>query len=509
MSDVWNEGYFTDVGYTYGYYREVSPAFQRFCLLIKGFDIPEPRRGTHCELGFGQGVSFNIHAASNPGHFVGTDFNPSHAAHASALSSKSGSDALILDDSFEQMLQRKDMPQFDSISLHGIWTWVSRENHKAITEFARRFLKPGGVLYNSYNCFPGWSPAYPLRQLFAMYNELAATPGNAAKRVDSALNFTKELLEANPIYSVAAPGLENRLKDIMKRDRHYIAHEYFNREWNCMYFTDVVDALAPAKLEYAASASPMEFVDAMNLKLEGMEFLKKIEQPILREQARDYFVNQRFRKDLFVRGSASLKPYEHIYKLMDTSFVLMQPVSEISLKAKGSLGEAELANDLYTGVLEALTSKIYRPKTLREISNEFSTLPFSNLLQAMIVLVGKGSVMPCQSEEALKTCKKTSLALNLELCDRSRFGSTIGALSSPLTGCGVAVDRISQLFILAKHKNQPETTRFVWEILKANNEVMLKNGNKLDGDEANLAEITDRLNAFKEKLPIYKALYLL
>ena len=141
MSDVWNEGYFTDVGYTYGYYREVSPAFQRFCLLIKGFDIPEPSRGTHCELGFGQGVSFNIHAASNPGHFVGTDFNPSHAAHASALSGKAGTDALILDDSFEQMLQRKDMPQFDSISLHGIWTWVSRENHKAITEFARASLR--------------------------------------------------------------------------------------------------------------------------------------------------------------------------------------------------------------------------------------------------------------------------------------------------------------------------------------------------------------------------------
>jgi hypothetical protein len=29
MSDVWNEGYFTDVDYTYGYYREINPVFQR------------------------------------------------------------------------------------------------------------------------------------------------------------------------------------------------------------------------------------------------------------------------------------------------------------------------------------------------------------------------------------------------------------------------------------------------------------------------------------------------
>lgn len=85
MSDVWNEGYFTDVGYTYGYYREINPVFQRFCLLLHGLAVGEAPDGAHCELGFGQGVSINLHAAANPGQFVGTDFNPAHAAHASTL----------------------------------------------------------------------------------------------------------------------------------------------------------------------------------------------------------------------------------------------------------------------------------------------------------------------------------------------------------------------------------------------------------------------------------------
>ena len=133
MSAVWNEGYFTDVGYTYGYYREINPVFQRFCLLVNGFAAPEPSPDDHhCELGFGQGVSINIHAAANPGHYVGTDFNPSHAAHAVALAEASGSGARLYDDSFEQLLARNDLPRFDSISLHGIWTWVSRDNHKII-----------------------------------------------------------------------------------------------------------------------------------------------------------------------------------------------------------------------------------------------------------------------------------------------------------------------------------------------------------------------------------------
>ena len=45
MSNSWNEGYFTDVGYTFGYYREINPVFQRFCLLLRA-DIKD----THVNL---------------------------------------------------------------------------------------------------------------------------------------------------------------------------------------------------------------------------------------------------------------------------------------------------------------------------------------------------------------------------------------------------------------------------------------------------------------------------
>lgn len=48
--------------------REISPVFQRFCLLLRGLASSDPGEGAaHCEIGFGQGVSVNIHAAANPG----------------------------------------------------------------------------------------------------------------------------------------------------------------------------------------------------------------------------------------------------------------------------------------------------------------------------------------------------------------------------------------------------------------------------------------------------------
>ncbi len=511
MSESWNQGYFTDIGYTHGYYREINPVFQRFCLLAQGFAAPEASPdGAHCELGFGQGVSVNIHAAANPGHYTATDFNPAQAAHANTLAGASGSGARLLDDSFEQLLARTDLPQFDSISLHGIWTWVSRENHHHIVEFARRHLKPGGVFYISYNCFPGWAPVYPLRQLFALHDRYAATPHGAIERVDAALRFSEALLAAKPKYLASVPQLADRLKAIGGQNRSYLAHEYFNREWNCMYFTDVVDALAPAKLDFACSAVPLDAVDTVNLSAEGMAFLATIDHPVLREQARDYFVNQQFRKDMYVRGPRRLSAAEQRERLLNTRLVLLQPTDAVQLKVTGAAGEAKLQEAVYAPLLAALAAKQHAPKTLRELQQALPALPWAQLQQAVVVLVGMGAVAPCQSEALAKQVHKRCAALNQHLCTRALLGSDINNLASPVTGGGVAVDRFQQLFLLAlgQGKKQPaEWAALVWQVLNAQTQKLQKEGKTLETEAENLAELNNQAKVFAEKyLPILKAL---
>ena len=510
MNDVWNEGYFTDIGYTYGCYREINPVFQRFCLLVHGLSASESPEGQHCELGFGQGVSVNIHAAANPGHYVATDFNPAHAAHANTLSRASGSGARLYDDSFEQLLARTDLQQFDSISLHGIWAWVSRENQQYIAEFARRHLKPGGIFYNSYNCFPGWAPTYPLRQLFAVHDRYAAAPHGASERVDAALKFSEALLAANPHYLKVAPHLPEKLKAISGQDRSYLVHEYFNRDWNCMYFTDVVDALAPAKLDYACTAAPLDTVDAVNLSAEGVAFLASIDHPILREQARDYFVNQQFRKDLYVRGATRLNAAEQRERLLETRFVLLKPVDEVTLKVTGAMGEATLQEDVYAPTLAALAEKKYTPKTLRELASALPNLRWAQLQQAVVVLVGMDAVAPCHTEAITKQVQKRCTALNQHLCARAQFANDIEALASPVTGGGIGVNRFQQLFLqaLSQGKKQPsDWSAYVWQILTAQNQKLVKEGKTLESAEENLAELTAQAQTFAEKqLPVLKAL---
>lgn len=510
MSDVWNEGYFTDVGYTYGYYRDINPVFQRFCLLAQGFASGEAIDAVHCELGFGQGVSVNIHAAANPGHYIATDFNPAQAAHANTLAQASGSGARLYDDSFEQLLARTDLPQFDSISLHGIWTWVNRENHHYIAEFARRHLKPGGIFYISYNCFPGWAPAYPLRQLFAMHDRYAATPHGTTERVDAALKFSEALLAANPKYLAAVPQLAEKLKTISGQNRQYLAHEYFNRDWNCMYFTDVVDALAPAKLDFACSAVPLDTVKEINLSTEGAAFLESIAHPLLREQARDYFVNQQFRKDLYLRGAKRLSDMEQREHLLNTRLVLLQAADAVSLKVNGAAGEATLQSAVYSPLIAALAAKQYTPKTLRELSQALPQIQWAQLQQAAVVLVGTGAVAPCQSEAVAKQVHKRCAALNQHLCKRAQFGSEVETLASPVTGGGIAVNRFQQLFLQAmgQGKKQPgEWAASAWALLLSQNQRLVKDGKTLETAADNLQELTTQAQAFADKqLPILKAL---
>ncbi|WP_323011867.1 class I SAM-dependent methyltransferase [Castellaniella sp.] len=509
-STVWNEGYFTDATYTYGYYREINPVFQRFCLLLRGFAAQESSTPQHCELGFGQGVSFSIHAAANPGHYVGTDFNPTHAAHANQLVQASGSGARVWDDSFEQLLERTDLPQFDSISLHGIWTWISLDNQKIVTEFARRHLKPGGYLYVSYNCFPGWSPAYPLRQLFALHDRYIPGGSDVTARVDSAMKFSQDLLAAGPAYLKAVPSLPERLKQIVKQNRHYLAHEYLNHEWNCMYFSDVVEALGPAKLDYACTAVPLDIVESVNLTAEARTFLASIAHPILREQARDYFINQQFRKDLYMRGPITLSPAQRRHQLLQTRFVLLKHAPDVPLKVNTAGGEATLQESVYRPLLDALAGQQHAPKTLRDLVAALPGLAEPQVLEALIVLVGTGVAAPCQTDAAARQVHKRCDQLNRHLMERAQYSNDIDALASPVLGGGVAVGRFHQLFLLARalgRKNPPEWAQHAWQIIESQGQRLLKDAKTLETPEENLAELNQQAADFAVKnLPVLKAL---
>ncbi len=210
MSD-WTDGYVSEIGYTFGYYSELNPL--RIAVPFLNVGLTPPAIATACELGFGQGISVNIHAAASDVRWYGTDFNPAHAAFAQSLAEAAGSGAQLFDQSFAEFCARADLPDFDYIALHGVLSWVSEENQRVIVDFVRRKLKVGGVLYISYNCQPGHAAMVPLRHLLTEHAGMMAAPGRGiVARIDAALDFAEQLLALNPGFAVANPTIADRLK---------------------------------------------------------------------------------------------------------------------------------------------------------------------------------------------------------------------------------------------------------------------------------------------------------
>jgi len=85
-------------------------------------------------------------------------------------------------------VERSDLPDFDFITLHGIYSWISPENRRTIVEFMRRKLKPGGIVYISYNCMPGWAGMMPLRRLLVEHT-LARGSLSARSRASAFLDL--------------------------------------------------------------------------------------------------------------------------------------------------------------------------------------------------------------------------------------------------------------------------------------------------------------------------------
>ncbi|KQT51940.1 methyltransferase type 11 [Aureimonas sp. Leaf454] len=510
-NENWTAGYVADIGYTHGFYRELTPQLLSFVALgasMAPFDGKAPFR--FCELGCGQGFSMNLLAAANPqGQFFATDFNPSQIAGARALAAEAGlSNIQFFDTPFAAFADEPALPEsFDVIALHGIYSWISAENRAAIVDFIARKLKVGGLVYISYNALPGWSAGMPLRRLFVDRASVASGPLGA--RIEGALGFVDRLKEAGAAYFRANPGQSERFDRIKGQNRNYLAHEYFNRDWTPFYHADVAADLSSAKLGFLGSAALLESVDAVNLTPAQGAILSEIGDASQRETVKDYMINQQFRRDVFVKGPLALPQRQLREAWLDQRFALSVPRGDVPLTVKGALGEASLQADVYGPILDGFASG---PKTLRALVSDkaVDALGWAKLTQALTVLVGAGHLQPCLPPKDEAKRAKATRAFNAAVCARAEDGADLGFLASPVTGGGIAVDRFSQLFLLAlsaDRKGPKDWAAFAWDVLRAQNQAIVKDGKPLATPEENLAELNQRAESFAEKiLPVLKSL---
>lgn len=509
MTADWTAGYVTDVVYTTGYYGELNPFRAQLPLTTAGFDAPKIR--TACELGFGMGLSVAIHAAAQPGvEWWGTDFNPTQAANARALVEAAGAEAHLFDQSFEEFCTRDDLPEFDFIAMHGTWSWVSDENRTILRDFVRRKLRLGGVLFMSYNAQPAWAASIPLRHLMKVHADTMGAPGQGTvAKIDNAIAFIDRLFATEPHHLASNPAVAERLAAIKGQNRAYVAHEYMNRDWAPMAFSEVQEWFAPAKADFACSAEILDQIAQLHLKADQIALLGEISDRTLRETARDFCINRQFRRDYWMRGLRRPPLAEQQERLRAERVVLITPRGSVAKTVTGSQAQMTLAPEVYDPILDLLAD--HKPKSIGELENALADrIAGAEVVTAIMVLVGQGTLATAVSDADIAAAKARCVAVNKASMERAKLSEDVGVLACPTIAGGMPSGRFQQLFAYAATNDlgkPADWAAFVWGVMKSQGRRVTRDGVPIASDADNLAALVAQAETFeKTTLPMWRAL---
>ena len=440
----WKHGYYADSGYTYGYYAETMPSRLRWAALVQGHEAPAAGF-RYLDAGCGQGLSLILAAAAHPdSEFVGIDFLPEHIAHAAGLAQRCGlSNVQFIEGDFIELAKDpSSLGQFDYAVCHGITTWIAPAVKQGLFSLIGQVLRPGGVFYNSYNTFPGWLAAVPFQHL-VLLEQRSKTGALALKAAQTSMERLKS--HAAGMFG-NLPGLAARLKTMESQDPAYLVQEYNNQFWQPVFVTQMMDDMAAVKLAYLGTATLPEAFDGVLAK-EVRELIAEQSVPAIREQLRDYALNQGFRRDLYVKGQS--RPWQ----AKQQDLVRAERFVANPLTARPAAGEPfvikagglELKGDagFYARLLEQLDSP--GGCTVGElIDTEPDAARRSSVAQALCMLLHGGWAMTMQ----VNSCEAAQRA-NIAFAECRREGAPYNYIALPLAGGAMVAGDTDWFFLSA------------------------------------------------------------
>ena len=422
-------GYVTDVPYVRSFIRELAPAWLDHVALIQGWAPPARKHGfAWCDLGCGQGVSAVLLAATHPrGRFFGIDAMPAHIAHARRLAAEGS----VANASFHAAdfaaAAELDLPGFDYIVAHGVYSWVDPAARDALRRFIDRRLKPGGLVYVSYNAVPGRAADLPFQRLVQALGE--SLPGDSVARVVAATEIVDGLSALKAPALVASPMAKMAKKRTERHAPAYLAHELLGASWEPLCVTEVRAAMAAIGLSPVGSATLIENYDSFVLGKAARKALAAVADPDARELARDFLIDQFFRRDVFARKGKRLGDNARRRRLLASAFSLTRPAAMIAYKLRTPAGRLSFDNAATRHIVAALAAG---PRRLADIAAR--GIRERDLLAGALALSAAGVLSPVEGGRA--DCAK----LNRIIYRRLGGPEEIRHLVLPC-GTAIAVDR--------------------------------------------------------------------
>ena len=251
------------------------------------------------ELGCSDGANLLPMAASLPdASFVGCDLSP-HAITAarSAVAELGLSNVALFEGDLSAMPET--LGDFDYMIAHGVYSWVPATVRDALFALARRRLKRNGILFVSYNVYPGCHVRKAVWESLHLHVERIE---GASARLDAARAFAAALAEPGTTQNPIDALLRHEFRQVTQITDSALYHDDLAEPNDPVYFHEFAAHAARYDLRFVAEAKlSMTAADtspAMQRFLAGCDRLE-------REQLLDLAQLRRFRQSLLSRGDSA------------------------------------------------------------------------------------------------------------------------------------------------------------------------------------------------------------
>lgn len=294
---------YDEVPYPSSPYRGTHPANVAALAHLFGMQPPDPRTARVLELGCAAGGNLAPMAVDYPqATFLGIDLSARQIATGQEFLAPLELSNLTL--RHESILDFDAPPQtLDYILCHGVYSWVPRPVQEKILAVAEKCLSPHGVIYVSYNAYPGWYLRGIVRDMMRWHAESFESPRDKIVQSRELLNFLLKTNKART--STYQQVLSDEAEIISNTSDSYLYHEHLESVNEPLYFHQYVERLAVANLQYLAETD----LPGMLSENVSPELSKLFERtPLWRqEQYLDFITNRMFRCTLACRSGVPLR----------------------------------------------------------------------------------------------------------------------------------------------------------------------------------------------------------
>ncbi len=228
-------------------------------------------------------------------------------------------------------IELPDLGTFDYIVCHGLYSWVPDPTREALLPVLRRHLRPQGVVYVSYNTYPGWHTRRMIRDFILQH---AAETDDPNDQVDAARAMLRFLLEASDPETAHGKLVREHCESLLGTSPQYLIHGLLARDNQPFYLHEFVASSQRSGLAYLGDAH-LGRMTGSGLHEQGKHALASVPGGVVdHEQVLDFLTHRSFRQSLLVAEEAPLQRSIEWYR-----------VANLWLAAKARLRSGQLDDD--------------------------------------------------------------------------------------------------------------------------------------------------------------------